>query len=104
MRTSRSAFAITFLSCVENTNVVWNDRLISFISSRIPAPVLLSRFAVGSSARMIFGLRRQRARDRDALPLPAAQLRRPVVRELAELDDVEEPGDALAALLAARAP
>ncbi len=55
MRTSRSAFAITFLSCVENTNVVWNDRLISFISSRIPAPVRLSRFAVGSSARMIFG-------------------------------------------------
>ena len=72
---SRSALAITFLSCVENTNVVWNDRLISFISSRIPAPVLLSRFAVGSSARMIFGLRRERPRDRDALALSAAQLR-----------------------------
>ena len=104
MRTSRSALAITFLSCVENTNVVLEravDLLHQLENSGAGPAVEIRRRLVGQDDLRV---RRQRARDRDPLALSAAQLRRPVARELAELDDVEEPGDALAPLLAARAP
>jgi len=40
IRTSRSACAITFLSWVEKMKVVLKTRLISFISKRMPSPVL----------------------------------------------------------------
>src|ERR1700730_17261178 len=45
-------------------------------------------------------MRRQGPRDRHPLTLPAAQLRRPVASELAQLDDIEKPGDAFATLVA----
>jgi hypothetical protein len=43
---------------------------------------------------------REGPRDRDPLALSAAQLRRPVARKLAELDDVQKSSDALAAPVA----
>ncbi len=45
------------------------------MSSMIDAPVLLSRFPVGSSARTIAGRPDEGAGDRNPLPLPAGDLR-----------------------------
>ena len=60
--------------------------------------VRVSRFPVGSSARMMLRIGDQRARDRDALLLAAGELVRHVVMPLAESDRIEGRQRALVAL------
>ena len=73
MRTRRSACAITFLSCVEKMKVV-PERAVDLLHQREDA---LARLVVEVRRRLVgehdLRLGRQRARDRDALPLSAAR-------------------------------
>src|SRR6185369_15459001 len=72
--TRRSASAAMERSCV-TIRIVFPCRCSSLKSSSTSCPVLESSAPVGSSARSIAG-RLASARDRDALRLPARQLRR----------------------------
>ena len=83
MRTKRSAFAITGLSCVEKMNVVPKravDLLHQLQNFLAGCAVEIGGRLVGQYDR---GPDRQRARDGHALPLAAAQLVRAMMRVLA---------------------
>ena len=73
---TRLAIAAARASCVTITIVCPYSSTERRRSSRISPLVAESRLPVGSSAKSTVGLRDERARDRDALLLPAGELRR----------------------------
>jgi hypothetical protein len=89
----RPQLSATFMSCVTMTTVVPSRECRSRRSPRISSPVRVSRFPVGSSARMTGGIDGQGPRNRDALPFPARELLREVRQARAELYETQQlPG------------
>ena len=81
-------------SCVTST-MVMPARPSSWKSAMTSTLVCESRLPVGSSARMQLRLVDERARDRDALLLPARELVGVVLEPLAEADALERRARAL---------
>ena len=72
-----------------------------------PPPQLLPHLRVERAERLVeqqhFRLDRQRARERDALPLSAGQLRRVPIAEVVELHELQQVGDLVGDLVVRRA-